>query len=81
MTSGHLTTTRNDIGHDSEYTYRVLAQNHVGIRGPHQEGVTVHIAIPAAERQWEDVPSNLSSSMLDPGTVKLTWAAPERAGH
>ena len=79
--SGHITTTRINIGHDSEYTYRVLAQNHVGIRGPHQKGVTAYIVIPAAERQWEDVPSNLSASMLDPGTVKLTWAAPARTGH
>ena len=59
----------------------MLAQNHVGIRGPHQEGVTAHLAIPAAERQWADVPGNLDASMLDPGTVKLTWAAPERTGH
>ena len=79
--AGHITTTRHDIGYDSEYTYRVLVQNHFRIKGPHQEGVTAHVVIPAAERQWGDVPSNLSASMLDPGTVKLTWAAPERAGR
>ena len=79
--AGHITTTRIDIGHDSEYTYRVLAQNHFGVKGPHQVGVTAHVAMPAAERQWEDVPSNLSATMLDPGDVELTWAVPERAGH
>ena len=79
-TAGHITTTRNDIGYDSEYTYRVLAQNHVGINGPHQEGVTAHIAMPTAERQWPEVPFNINTRMLDPTTVKLTWNPPQQRG-
>ena len=81
-TGGHITTVHIGIGHDREYTYRVLAQNHFGIRGPHQEGVTAHIVIPAAESQSENAPQNLEARMLDPATIKLTWAPPqERAGQ
>ena len=81
-TGGHITTVRMPTEYDSETTYRVLAQNHFGIKGPQKEGVTAHVVIPAAERQWKDAPQNLEALMLDPTTVRLTWNPPqERAGE
>ena len=78
---GQVTTRRIEMGHDSGYTFRVLAQNHVGILGPHQEGVTVTATIPEAEHQWDDIRRSLNSSIRDGSAVSLTWHAPERTGH
>ena len=78
---GQVTTQRINMGHDSGYTFRVLAQNHVGILGPHQGGVTVTATIPEAEHQWDDIPRSLNISIRDGNTVSLTWYAPERTGH
>ena len=72
------TTTTVNVGPGSEFTYRVLAQNHFGTNGPHQDGVTAHVVMPDAERQWPDAPSTLSVTMLDPGTVQLMWLAPSQ---
>ncbi len=81
-TGGHITTIRMTTGYNSETTYRVLAQNHFGIKGPQKEGVTAHVVMPAAERQWENAPRDLEARMLDPTTVRLTWNPPqERAGQ
>ena len=61
--------------HRSELAGKTLAQSQ-------KEGVTAHVVIPEAERQWENAPQNLKARMLDPTTVRLTWNPPqERAGE
>ena len=79
--SGYVTTRRAEVGYDKSYTFRVLAQNHVGVNGPHQEGVTAAATIPAQEHQWDHIPRNINARMLDNATVLLTWNAPQRTGH
>ena len=62
-------------------TYRVMAVNHAGLRGEHPESATATVTVPETVHVWPDMPRNLTSMMLDPGTVKLTWYAPaEHAG-
>ena len=79
--SGYVTTRRVEVGYDKGYTFRVLAQNHVGVNGPHQEGVTAAVTVPAQEHQWNHIPRNINARMLDNATVLLTWNAPQRTGH
>ena len=79
--SGYVTTRRVEVGYDKSYTFRVLARNHVGVNGPHQEGVTAAATIPAQEHQGDQIPRNINARMLDNATVLLTWNAPQRAGH
>ena len=60
--------------------YRVVAVNHAGLRGEHAESATATATVPETIHVWPDMPRNLTTMMLDPGTVKLTWYAPaERA--
>ena len=62
-------------------TYRVVAVNHAGLRGEHAESAIATVTVPETIHVWPDMPRNLTSMMLDPGTVRLTWYAPaERAG-
>ena len=56
--------------------YRVVAVNHAGLRGEHAESATATVTVPETIHVWPDMPRNLTSMMLDPGTVKLTWYAP-----
>ena len=79
--SGYVTTRRVEVGYDKGYTFRVLAQNHVGLNGPHQEGVTAAATVPAQEHQGNNIPRNINAHMLDSATVLLSWNAPERTGH
>ena len=79
--SGYVTTRRVEVGYDKGYTFRVLAQNHVGVNGPHQEGVTAAATVPAQEHQGDHIPRNINARMLDNATVLLTWNAPQRTGH
>ena len=79
--SGYVTTRRVDVGYDKGYTFRVLAQNHVGVNGPHQEGVTAAATVPAQEHQGDHIPRNINARMLDNATVLLSWNAPQRTGH
>ena len=79
--SGYVTTRRVEVGYDKGYTFRVLAQNHVGVNGPHQEGVTAAATVPAQEHQGDHIPRNINARMLDHATVLLTWNAPQRTGH
>ena len=79
--SGYVTTRRVEVGYDQGYTFRVLAQNHVGVNGPHQEGVTAAATVPAQEHQGDQIPRNINARMLDNATVLLTWNAPQRTGH
>ena len=59
--SGYVTTRRVEVGYDKSYTFRVLAQNHVGVNGPHQEGVTAAATIPAQEHQGDHIPRNINA--------------------
>ena len=79
--SGYVTTRRVEVGYDKGYTFRVLAQNHVGVRGPHQEGVTAGATVPAQEHQGDNIPRNINAHMLDSATALLSWNAPQRTGH
>ena len=79
--SGYVTTRRVEVGYDKGYTFRVLAQNHVGVKGPHQEGVTAAATVPAQEHQGDHIPRNINARMPDNATVLLTWNAPQRTGH
>ena len=61
-------------------TYRVVAVNHAGLRGEHAESATATVTVPETIHVWPDMPRNLTTMMLDPGTVKLNWYPPaERA--
>ena len=61
-------------------TYRVVAVNHAGLRGEHAESATATVTVAETIRVWPDMPQNLTTMMLDPGTVKLNWYPPaERA--
>ena len=60
--------------------YRVVAANHAGLRGEHAESATATATVPETIRVWPDMPQNLTTMMLDPGTPKLNWYPPaERA--
>ena len=61
-------------------TYRVVAANHAGLRGEHAESATATVTVPETIHVWPDMPRNLTTMMLDPGTIKLNWYPPaERA--
>ena len=60
------------------YDYRVLAQNHVRIKGPHDEDNVRPVTIPEEPQQFSRVPGRLELEMVDPGTVRLSWKAPEQ---
>ena len=61
------------------YHYRVLAQNHVRINGPHGEDNVTEATIPEEPQQFSRVPRGLEIKMVDPGTVRLSWRAPDRS--
>ena len=63
--------------HDSTHEYRVLATNHVFIKGTSGADSVASVTMPAAPRQFDELPSGLAITMTDQQTVHLTWQAPD----
>ena len=74
--AGHVTTGNILDAPGATNTYRLVAVNHAGLKGEHEEAATVSVSIPEQETLWPDMPQNLTVAMLDPGTVRLNWYPP-----
>ena len=62
------------------YTYRVLAQNDVGLASPTDADNEPKLTIDTPHNRESDMPGNLNLT-VDGQTVTLTWDAPEQNAH